>query len=154
MDGRAKNEIRPLAAKVGVLSRVHSSGLFTRGQTQMLSVRTLNTLSAAQKLDIIWEEEEKRYMHHYNFPAYSTGEVRATRSINRREKGHGALVERALEPVIPSVENSPYATHMMSEVLSSNGSTSQGSTCGSILALMDAGIPISVPVAGISCDLI
>ena len=154
VDGRAKNEIRPLAAEVGVLPRVHGSGLFTRGQTQVLSICTLNTLSAAQKLDTIWEEEEKRYMHHYNFPAYSTGEARAARSTNRREKGHGALAERALEPVIPSVEDFPYAIRVVSEVLSSNGSTSQGSICGSTLALMDAGVPISAPVAGISCGLI
>ena len=154
VDGRAKNEIRPLAAEVGVLPRVHGSGLFTRGQTQVLSICTLNTLSAAQKLDTIWEEEEKRYMHHYNFPAFSTGEARAARSTNRREKGHGALAERALEPVIPSVEEFPYAIRVVSEVLSSNGSTSQGSICGSTLALMDAGVPISAPVAGISCGLI
>ena len=154
VDGRQKNEIRPLAAEVGVLPRVHGSGLFTRGQTQVLSICTLNTLSAAQKLDTIWEEEEKRYMHHYNFPAYSTGEARAARSVNRREKGHGALAERALEPVIPSVEDFPYAIRVVSEVLSSNGSTSQGSICGSTLALMDAGVPISAPVAGISCGLI
>ena len=154
VDGRQKNEIRPLAAEVGVLPRVHGSGLFTRGQTQVLSICTLNTLSAAQKLDTIWEEEEKRYMHHYNFPAYSTGEARAARSTNRREKGHGALAERALEPVIPPVEEFPYAIRVVSEVLSSNGSTSQGSICGSTLALMDAGVPISAPVAGISCGLI
>ena len=154
VDGRAKNEIRPLAAEVGVLPRVHGSGLFTRGQTQVLSICTLNTLSAAQKLDTIWEEEEKRYMHHYNFPAYSTGEARAARSTNRREKGHGALAERALEPVIPCVEDFPYAIRVVSEVLSSNGSTSQGSICGSTLALMDAGVPIKAPVAGISCGLI
>ena len=154
VDGRAKNEIRPLAAEVGVLPKVHGSGLFTRGQTQVLSICTLNTLSAAQKLDTIWEEEEKRYMHHYNFPAYSTGEARGARSTNRREKGHGALAERALEPVIPSVEEFPYAIRVVSEVLSSNGSTSQGSICGSTLALMDAGVPIKAPVAGISCGLI
>ena len=154
VDGRAKNEIRPLSAEVGVLPKVHGSGLFTRGQTQVLSVCTLNTLSAAQKLDTIWEEEEKRYMHHYNFPSYSVGEARAARSVNRREKGHGALAERALEPVIPSQEDFPYAIRVVSEVLSSNGSTSQGSICGSTLALMDAGVPISAPVAGISCGLI
>ncbi len=154
VDGRAKNEIRPLAAEVGILPRVHGSGLFTRGQTQVLSICTLNTLSAAQKLDTIWEEEEKRYMHHYNFPAFSTGEARAARSTNRREKGHGALAERALEPVIPSVDDFPYAIRVVSEVLSSNGSTSQGSICGSTLALMDAGVPIKAPVAGISCGLI
>ncbi len=154
VDGRAKNEIRPLSAEVGVLPRVHGSGLFTRGQTQVLSVCTLNTLSASQKLDTIWEEEEKRYLHHYNFPSYSVGEARAARSVNRREKGHGALAERALEPVIPSVEEFPYAIRVVSEVLSSNGSTSQGSICGSTLALMDAGVPITAPVAGISCGLI
>ncbi|BFK85788.1 polyribonucleotide nucleotidyltransferase [Pseudoflavonifractor sp. DSM 107456] len=154
VDGRAKNEIRPLSAEVGVLPRVHGSGLFTRGQTQVLSVCTLNTLSAAQKLDTIWEETEKRYMHHYNFPSYSVGEARGARSTNRREYGHGALAERALEPVIPSVEEFPYAIRVVSEVLSSNGSTSQGSICGSTLALMDAGVPIKAPVAGISCGLI
>ena len=154
VDGRQKNEIRPLAAEVGVLPRVHGSGLFTRGQTQVLSVATLNTLSACQKLDTIWEETEKRYMHHYNFPGYSTGEARGARSTNRREKGHGALAERALEPVIPPVEEFPYAIRVVSEVLSSNGSTSQGSICGSTLALMDAGVPIKAPVAGISCGLI
>ena len=115
---------------------------------------TLNTLSACQKLDTIWEEEEKRYMHHYNFPAYSVGEARGARSVNRREKGHGALAERALDPVIPSVEEFPYAIRVVSEVVSSNGSTSQGSICGSTLALMDAGVPIKAPVAGISCGLI
>ena len=154
VDGRAKNEIRPLGAEVGVLPRVHGSGLFTRGQTQVLSVCTLNTLAASQKLDTIWEEEERRYMHHYNFPSYSVGEARAARSTNRREKGHGALAERALEPVIPSEEEFPYAIRVVSEVLSSNGSTSQGSICGSTLALMDAGVPIKAPVAGISCGLI
>ena len=154
VDGRAKNEIRPLAAEVGVLPRVHGSGLFTRGQTQVLSVCTLNTLAACQKLDTIWEEEEKRYMHHYNFPPYSVGEARAPRSTNRREYGHGALAERALVPVLPSVDEFPYAIRVVSEVLSSNGSTSQGSICGSTLALMDAGVPIKAPVAGISCGLI
>ena len=154
VDGRAKNEIRPLAAEVGVLPRVHGSALFTRGQTQVLSVCTLNTLAACQKLDTIWEETEKRYMHHYNFPGFSVGEARASRSTNRREKGHGALAERALEPVLPSVEEFPYAIRVVSEVLSSNGSTSQGSICGSTLALMDAGVPIKAPVAGISCGLI
>ena len=154
VDGRQKNEIRPLAAEVGVLPRVHGSGLFTRGQTQVLSVCTLNTLAACQKLDTIWEETEKRYMHHYNFPGFSVGEARASRSTNRREKGHGALAERALEPVLPSVEEFPYAIRVVSEVLSSNGSTSQGSICGSTLALMDAGVPIKAPVAGISCGLI
>jgi len=154
VDGRQKNEIRPLAAEVGVLPRVHGSALFTRGQTQVLSVATLNTLSACQKLDTIWEESEKRYLHHYNFPSYSVGEARGARSVNRREKGHGALAERALDPVIPSVEDFPYAIRVVSEVVSSNGSTSQGSICGSTLALMDAGVPIKAPVAGISCGLI
>ena len=154
VDGRQKNEIRPLAAEVGVLPRVHGSGLFTRGQTQVLSVCTLDTLSACQKLDTIWEETEKRYMHHYNFPGYSVGEAKPARSPGRREIGHGALAERALLPVIPSVEDFPYAIRVVSEVLSSNGSTSQGSICGSTLALMDAGVPISAPVAGISCGLI
>ncbi len=154
VDGRAKNEIRPLAAEVGVLPRVHGSGLFTRGQTQVLSVATLDTLSACQKLDTIWEETEKRYMHHYNFPGYSVGEAKPARSPGRREIGHGALAERALLPVIPSVEEFPYAIRVVSEVVSSNGSTSQGSICGSTLALMDAGVPIKAPVAGISCGLI
>ena len=154
VDGRAKNEIRPLAAEVGVLPRVHGSGLFTRGQTQVLSVCTLNTLAASQKLDTIWEETEKRYMHHYNFPPYSVGEAKPPRSTNRREYGHGALAERALLPVLPSQDEFPYAIRVVSEVLSSNGSTSQGSICGSTLALMDAGVPIKAPVAGISCGLI
>ena len=154
VDGRQKNEIRPLAAEVGVLPRVHGSGLFTRGQTQVLSVCTLDTLSACQKLDTIWEETEKRYMHHYNFPGYSVGEAKPARSPGRREIGHGALAERALLPVIPSVEDFPYAIRVVSEVVSSNGSTSQGSICGSTLALMDAGVPIKAPVAGISCGLI
>ena len=154
VDGRQKNEIRPLDAEVGVLPRVHGSGLFTRGQTQVLSVATLDTLSANQKLDTIWEETEKRYMHHYNFPGYSVGEAKPARSPGRREIGHGALAERALLPVIPSVEEFPYAIRVVSEVVSSNGSTSQGSICGSTLALMDAGVPIKRPVAGISCGLI
>ena len=154
VDGRQRNEIRPLSAEVGVLPRVHGSGLFTRGQTQVLSVCTLDTLSACQKLDTIWEETEKRYMHHYNFPGYSVGEAKPARSPGRREIGHGALAERALLPVIPSVEDFPYAIRVVSEVVSSNGSTSQGSICGSTLALMDAGVPIKAPVAGISCGLI
>ena len=154
VDGRAMNEIRPLGAEVGIIPRVHGSGLFTRGQTQVLSIATLATLSMSQKLDTIWEEEEKRFMHHYNMPAYSTGEARASRSTGRREYGHGALVEKALESVIPSVEDFPYAIRVVSEVLSSNGSTSQGSICGTTLALMDAGVPIKAPVAGISCGLI
>ena len=154
VDGRQKHEIRPLAAEVGVLPRVHGSGLFTRGQTQVLRVATLDTLSANQKLDTIWEETEKRYMHHYNFPGYSVGEAKPARSPGRREIGHGALAERALLPVIPPVEEFPYAIRVVSEVVSSNGSTSQGSICGSTLALMDAGVPIKAPVAGISCGLI
>ena len=154
VDGRAMNEIRPLGAEVGVLPVVHGSGLFTRGQTQVLSIATLSTLTDSQKLDTIWEEEEKRFMHHYNMPSYSTGEARASRSTGRREYGHGALVEKALEAVIPDVEDFPYAIRVVSEVLSSNGSTSQGSICGSTLALMDAGVPIKAPVAGISCGLI
>jgi polyribonucleotide nucleotidyltransferase len=154
VDGRQSNEIRPLAAEVGVLPRVHGSGLFTRGQTQVLSVCTLNTLSMSQKIDSIWEEDTKRYMHHYNFPGYSTGEAKSSKSTGRREYGHGALAERALVPVLPSESDFPYAIRVVSETLSSNGSTSQGSICGSTLALMDAGVPISAPVAGISCGLI
>ena len=154
VDGRKMNEIRPLAAEVGVLPVVHGSGLFTRGQTQVLSIATLSTLTDAQKLDTIWEEDTKRFMHHYNMPSYSTGEARASRSTNRREYGHGALVEKALEAVIPDVEDFPYAIRVVSEVLSSNGSTSQGSICGTTLALMDAGVPLKAPVAGISCGLI
>ena len=154
VDGRQMDEIRPLDAEVGVLPRVHGSGLFSRGQTQVLSICTLNTLSAAQKLDTIYPEETKRYIHHYNFPSFSTGEARASRSTSRREIDHGSLAEKALLPVIPSVEEFPYAIRVVSEVLSSNGSTSQASICGSTLALMDAGVPIKRPVAGISCGLI
>ena len=154
VDGRQMDEIRPLDAEVGVLPRVHGSGLFARGQTQVLSICTLNTLSAAQKLDTIYQEDTKRYIHHYNFPSFSTGEARAARSTSRREIGHGSLAEKALVPVLPSVEEFPYAIRVVSEVLSSNGSTSQGSICGSTLALMDAGVPIKRPVAGISCGLI
>ena len=154
VDGRTPDEIRPLAAEVGVLPRVHGSGLFTRGQTQVLSVCTLNTLSAAQKLDTIYDETERRYIHHYNMPQWSTGEARASRSTSRREIGHGALAEKALLPVIPSADEFPYAIRVVSEVVSSNGSTSQASICGSTLALMDAGVPIKRPVAGISCGLI
>ena len=154
VDGRQMNEIRPLASEVGLIPAVHGSGLFTRGQTQVLSIATLNTLSMSQKLDTIWEEEEKRFMHHYNMPPYSCGEARAARSTSRREYGHGALVEKALEAVIPEVEDFPYAIRVVSEILSSNGSTSQGSICGTTLALMDAGVPLKAPVAGISCGLI
>lgn len=154
VDGRGMDEIRPLDAQVAVLPRVHGSGLFTRGQTQVLSICTLNTLAANQKLDTIFPETEKRYIHHYNFPAFSTGEARAARSTSRREIGHGALAEKALVPVLPSVDEFPYCIRVVSEVVSSNGSTSQGSICGSTLALMDAGVPIKRPVAGISCGLI
>ncbi len=154
VDGRGLLDIRPLASKVGILPRVHGSGLFTRGQTQVLTVATLGALAEVQTLDGLDEEETKRYMHHYNFPSYSVGETRPSRGPGRREIGHGALAERALAPVIPSVEEFPYAIRLVSEVLSSNGSTSQGSVCGSTLALMDAGVPIKAPVAGISCGLV
>ena len=154
VDGRSMNTIRPLGAEVGVLPRTHGSGLFTRGQTQVLTVATLGTLAEAQMLDGIDNETEKRYMHHYNMPGFSTGEAKSTRSPGRREIGHGALAERSLVPVLPSPEEFPYAIRLVSDVVSSNGSTSQGSVCGSTLALMDAGVPISAPVAGISCGLI
>lgn len=154
VDGRKIDEIRPLAAEVGVLPRVHGSGIFTRGQTQVLTIATLGPVSDSQRIDGIDEEESKRYMHHYNFPSYSVGETKPSRGPGRREIGHGALAERALAPVIPDVEDFPYAFRLVSEVLSSNGSTSQGSICGSTLALMDAGVPIKAPVAGISCGLI
>ncbi len=154
VDGRRMDEIRPLAAEVGVLPRTHGTGLFTRGQTQVLTVATLGTLSEAQKLDGLDDEDSKRYMHHYNMPGYSTGEAKAMRSPGRREIGHGALAERSLIPVLPSEEEFPYAIRLVSEVVSSNGSTSQASVCGSTLALMDAGVPIKAPVAGISCGLI
>ena len=154
VDGRGMDEMRPLAAEVGLLPRVHGSGLFTRGQTQVMTITTLGPVSDSQKLDGIDEEETKRYMHHYNFPAYSVGETKASRGPGRREIGHGALAQRALEPVIPPVEEFPYAIRLVSEVLSSNGSTSQASICGSTLSLMDAGVPIKSPVAGISCGLI
>ena len=154
VDGRGINEIRPLAAEVGLLPRVHGSGMFTRGQTQVLTTCTLSSLRDAQIIDDISPDTSTRYMHHYNFPPYSVGEARAPRSPGRREIGHGALAERALLPMIPSVEEFPYALRLVSEVLSSNGSTSQASICGSTLALMDAGVPIKAPVAGISCGLI
>jgi len=154
VDGRRMDEIRPLASEVGVIPRVHGSGLFTRGQTQVLTIATLGTLSDGQKLEGLDEETGKRYMHHYNMPGYSTGEAKALRSPGRREIGHGALAERSLVPVLPSEEEFPYAIRLVSEVVSSNGSTSQGSVCGSTLALMDAGVPIKAPVAGISCGLI
>ncbi len=154
VDGRGIDEIRPLDAKVDLLPRVHGSGMFTRGQTQVLSIATLAPVSEAQKLDGLDEETAKRYIHHYNFPSYSVGETKPSRGPGRREIGHGALAEKALVPVIPSVEEFPYAIRVVSEVLSSNGSTSQGSICGSTLALMAAGVPIKAPVAGISCGLI
>ena len=154
VDGRAIDEIRPLAAEVGLLPRVHGSGMFTRGQTQVLTVVTLGSSGDAQLLDGIDDETEKRYMHQYNFPSYSVGETKPSRGPGRREIGHGALAERALLPVIPSVEEFPYTLRLVSEVLSSNGSTSQASICGSTLALMDAGVPIKAPVAGISCGLV
>lgn len=154
VDGRKLDEIRPLSAEVGVLPRVHGSGVFNRGQTQVMTILTLGPISDQQMLDGIDNEEFKRYMHHYNFPAYSVGEARPSRGPGRREIGHGALAERALLPVIPSAEEFPYALRLVSEVLSSNGSTSQASVCGSTLALMDGGVPIKAPVAGISCGLV
>ena len=154
VDGRRLDEIRPLAAEVGLIKRVHGSGLFTRGQTQVLTIATLGSMDDKQELDGIDEQTEKRYIHHYNMPGYSTGEAKAARSPGRREIGHGALAERSLVPVLPSVEEFPYAMRLVSEVVSSNGSTSQASVCGSTLALMDAGVPIKAPVAGISCGLI
>ena len=154
VDGRGMDEMRPLAAEVGLIPRVHGSGMFTRGQTQVLTIATLGSIRDLQLLDGIDEETEKRYIHHYNFPSYSVGETRPSRGPGRREIGHGALAEKALRPVIPSVEELPYTLRLVSEVLSSNGSTSQASTCGSTLALMDAGVPIKAPVAGISCGLI
>ena len=154
VDGRALDEIRPLSCEVGLLPRTHGSALFTRGQTQVMSVATLGMISEEQKLDGIDMEESKRYIHHYNFPSYSVGEARPSRGPGRREVGHGALAEKALVPVIPSKEEFPYAIRVVSEVLSSNGSTSQASICGSTLALMDAGVPIKRPVAGISTGLI
>ena len=154
VDGRGIDEIRPLNAEIDLLSRVHGSGMFTRGQTQVLSVATLGPMSDAQILDGLDEQTEKRYIHHYNFPSYSVAETKPSRGPGRREIGHGALAEKALVPVLPSVDEFPYAIRVVSEVLSSNGSTSQGSICGSTLALMAAGVPIKAPVAGISCGLI
>ena len=153
-DDRKLDEIRPISVEVGLLPRVHGSGLFTRGQTQVLTVATLGALRDVQVLDGLGEEESKRYMHHYNFPPFSVGETRFLRGPGRREIGHGALAERALEPVIPSIEEFPYTIRLVSEVLSSNGSTSQASVCGSTLALLDAGVPIKKPVAGIAMGLI
>lgn len=154
VDGRGMDEIRPMAAEVGLLPRVHGSGLFTRGQTQVLTTVTLGSTSDAQLLDGLDEETEKRYMHHYNFPSYCVGETRPSRGPGRREIGHGALAERALVPVLPSMEEFPYTMRLVSEVVASNGSTSQAAICGSTLALMDAGVPIKAPVAGISCGLV
>lgn len=154
VDGRGIDEMRPLAAEVGLLPRVHGTGLFTRGQTQVLTTVTLGQIRDAQILDGLDDEETKRYMHQYNFPSYSVGETRPSRGPGRREIGHGALAERALVPVIPDEKEFPYTLRLVSEVLSSNGSTSQASICGSTLALMDAGVPIKAPVAGISCGLI
>ncbi len=153
VDGRGNDEIRPLSAEVGLFERLHGSALFSRGQTQVLSIVTLGSSSDEQELDGLDEQESKRYIHHYNFPPYSVGEARPSRGPGRREVGHGALAERALEPMIPSKEEFPYTIRVVSEVLSSNGSTSQGSICGSTLALMDAGVPIKEPVAGISTGL-
>ena len=153
-DNRRMDEIRPIWCEVGTLPRTHGSGLFTRGQTQVLSITTLGSLRDAQTIDGLGEEDEKRYMHHYNFPAYSVGEARPSRGPGRREIGHGALAERALEPMIPSKEEFPYAIRVVSEVLSSNGSTSQGSVCGSTLSLLDAGVPLKDMVAGIAMGLI
>ena len=154
VDGRGIDEIRPLNAEIDLLDRVHGSGLFTRGQTQVLSITTLGPMSDCQQLDGLDEQQEKRYIHHYNFPSYSVGETKPSRGPGRREIGHGALAEKALLPVIPSVDEFPYCIRVVSEVLSSNGSTSQGSVCGSTLSLMAAGVPIKAPVAGISCGLI
>ena len=154
VDGRGIDEIRPLNAEIDLLARAHGSGMFTRGQTQVLSVTTLGPMNDAQQLDGLDEQTEKRYMHHYNFPSYSVGETKPSRGPGRREIGHGALAEKALLPVLPSVDEFPYAIRVVSEVLSSNGSTSQGSICGSTLSLMAAGVPIKAPVAGISCGLI
>jgi polyribonucleotide nucleotidyltransferase len=153
-DGRTPTEIRPIWCEVGLSPRAHGSGLFTRGETQVLSLATLGTLGEAQELDSLNPTDTKRYMHHYNFPPFSTGEVKPLRSQSRREIGHGALAERALEPVIPAEETFPYTIRVVSEALSSNGSTSMGSVCGSTLALMDAGVPIKAPVAGVAMGLI
>ncbi|MBC7326259.1 MAG: polyribonucleotide nucleotidyltransferase, partial [Moorella sp. (in: Bacteria)] len=154
VDGRTPEEIRPITCEVGVLRRTHGSGLFTRGETQVLTVTTLGPISDEQILDDLGVDESKRYMHHYNFPPYSVGEARPIRSPGRREIGHGALAERALESMIPPEEEFPYAIRLVSEVLSSNGSTSMGSVCGSTLALMDAGVPIKEPVAGVAMGLV
>ena len=154
VDGRNLDEIRHLSCEVGLLPRVHGSGLFTRGLTQVMSITTLGMVSEEQSLDGIDTEESKRYMHQYNFPGYSVGEAKTSRGPGRREIGHGALAEKALVPVLPSIEDFPYSIRVVSEILSSNGSTSQGSICASSLSLMDAGVPIKRPVAGISTGLI
>ncbi|HBN83665.1 MAG TPA: polyribonucleotide nucleotidyltransferase, partial [Clostridiales bacterium] len=154
VDGRSLDTIRPLDAQVGLLPRTHGSALFQRGQTQVISTVTLGAMAEVQMLDGISLEETKRYMHHYNFPAFSVGEARSSRGAGRREIGHGALAERSLVPVLPTEEEFPYAIRVVSEVMMSNGSTSQGSVCGSTLALMDAGVPIKTPVAGISAGLV
>ena len=154
VDGRGLDEIRPLSCEVGLIPRVHGSAMFTRGRTQVMTIATLGMASEGQMLDGIDEETEKRYMHQYNFPPYSVGEARTSRGPGRREVGHGALAEKALVPVLPSEEEFPYCMRVVSEVLSSNGSTSQASICGSTLALMDAGVPIKRPVAGISTGLV
>ena len=153
-DGRAFDQVRPISCEVGILPRTHGTGLFTRGLTQVMGVATLGALKEAQILDGIGDEDTKRYMHHYNFPAYSVGEVKPMRGPGRREIGHGALAEKAVEPLLPSVEEFPYAIRVVSEVLSSNGSTSQASVSASILALLDAGVPIKRPAAGIAMGLI
>ena len=153
-DGRTPTDIRPIWCEVGISPRAHGSGLFTRGETQVLSVATLATLGEAQELDNLSPMKDKRYLHHYNFPPYSTGEAKPLRGQSRREVGHGALAERALEPVIPAEESFPYTIRIVSEALSSNGSTSMGSVCGSTLALMDAGVPIKAPVSGVAMGLI
>ena len=153
-DGRAPNEIRPLSSEVGLLPRTHGSGLFTRGQTQVLTIATLGSMGEQQKLDTIEPEDQKRFIHHYNFPPFSVGEAKVMRGPSRRDIGHGALAERALQQVIPSEDEFPYTIRLVSEVLSSNGSTSMASTCGSTLSLMDAGVPISAPVAGVAMGLI
>ena len=153
-DGRALTEIRPIWCEVDISPRAHGSGLFTRGETQVLTLATLGTPGEAQELDNLTPTDTKRYMHHYNFPPYSTGEVKPLRGTARREIGHGALAERALEPVIPAEDDFPYTLRLVSEVLSSNGSSSMASVCGSTLALMDAGVPIKAPVAGVAMGLI
>src|SRR5439155_10347315 len=154
IDGRGTRDIRPITVQVGVLPRTHGSGIFKRGQTQALTILTLGTMGDAQKLDGLGLEEHKRYMHHYNMPPFSTGEAKPLRSPGRREIGHGALAERALLPVIPTIDEWPYTMRLVSEILSSNGSTSMASVCGSTLALMDAGVPVHAPVAGIAMGLV